>query len=458
MATDDYKMADPQHIHQVLQEDKVMSILGIRGSGKTLVTRDIVNHLVERGYPVYVYDIVHNYPQVAIPHPADEEEGTYSGDPSVSSAVKWKAPPGTFIDITSLKSFSDLLEPRAYSFREQKPEDFTRFCRDILALQRSFYRMHKRVHHAFVVFDEVYLHVNHHTIDSAKNDRFKQIIIVGRNYGLGVICTAQRPAILAKTILSQSSIIATFQMPLQADQKALVEYVDSGEIATLKRYHSIVVDVEDRRQWACDKEYRLKEVEATAFEASVAKSLKENAKLREKKDSAVTTLREAGIQDHRVKKDLLEVRENRSKRAKTADEKRTAKEPGEPTNPVDAAEWLKAPGRSDLKGIDTEQAAQSREKWEAMTPEQRTAFEAAKRKAWVEKNRGKKKTKPPKKAHGNTGRPMNKALQINSILQWAIKYNYIDVLPDDWEKQIDPTLHLDENIQNIKSKFKTGEF
>lgn len=185
--------------------DKIISILGRRGTGKTTLLRYHVNAI--RPYcPIFIFDQVHNFNDKSYHY--IQENTQY--DPKV------------FYE-----------KNRVFVKQSNAQEDFTQFCDDILML----YKQYNGRYHCYLVVDEIYLLVNNTNLDAECNKSFKEILVAGRNYGIGLLFASQRPQILNKTILSQSNIVYCYHLYLERDLDAISDYFDIEKVKNLKQFH-----------------------------------------------------------------------------------------------------------------------------------------------------------------------------------------------------------------------------
>jgi len=192
-----------------IKQANVIAVLGKRGSGKTILTEHIVSKLAAE-YPVFVYDVVHNWTK--------------------SNYTQFRT-----INIHQMPAFGCCV------FQEHSDDDFTKFT-------ESFYHLaiglnsNGVVYPFFLVFDEIYMHVDNSNLDAEDNWFFKRLLVIARNYGVGLIFVSQRPAIMNKTILTQADFISCFKVHHHLDTKALEEYFPAEKMQHLEDFHYATYD------------------------------------------------------------------------------------------------------------------------------------------------------------------------------------------------------------------------
>jgi len=203
-----------------IKQGNVISVIGKRGSGKTLLVQSIVEKLGCK-YPVFVFDMVHNW---------------------------------TKRKYTQFKTISihQMPENGVFVYQEFQNYQFTQFTSEFYNLALQFNKPNSIKYPFFLVFDEIYLHVSNANLDSPDNESFKRLIILARNYGVGLIFTAQRPAILSKTILTQSDFIYSFKLHHQLDVKALEDLFAADNLQQLQPYHYAIYDNMDSSVKFCN--------------------------------------------------------------------------------------------------------------------------------------------------------------------------------------------------------------
>jgi hypothetical protein len=188
-----------------ISQGNVISIIGKRGSGKTLLTQSIVEKLAV-SYPVFVFDMVHNWHK-----------------------KKYR--------IFKTISIHEMPKNGIHVYQEFQNSQFAQFTQEFYSRVALLNDPARISYPFFMVFDEIYLHVTNSNLDSPDNEAFKRLIILARNYGVGLIFTAQRPAILSKTILTASDFIYSFKLHHALDVKALQDCFDAVELMGLQPFH-----------------------------------------------------------------------------------------------------------------------------------------------------------------------------------------------------------------------------
>ncbi|XEO79335.1 hypothetical protein WKT22_04379 [Candidatus Lokiarchaeum ossiferum] len=134
-----------------------------------------------------------------------------------------------------LETFNFDLKSGVFRYKVQNEEDFRRFNK--VVWQRVSSRKNRRV---IVLFDEISMYIGNNQL--AKYPFHKKMLLMGRAYGIGLWYAIQRPALVDKSILSQSSYIISFQMDDLRDLSAISAYVNPEEIRKLKPFWYLYYD------------------------------------------------------------------------------------------------------------------------------------------------------------------------------------------------------------------------
>ena len=192
-----------------LELDKMIAILGKKGSGKTNLLAYHIQ-ILKQMCPIYICDSVGNF----------------------GVGGEFNKPNMVIMDGKQF-SIEDLHKPYIFVKYVNNESSWTQFNADILSL----YKGNNHQKHAYIIYDEIYLNVDKFNMDSEKNADFKEILIAGRNYGLGICISAQRAGIMNKTILSQCNSIYCYRLFETNDLKSVNDYFDTEKISALEDYH-----------------------------------------------------------------------------------------------------------------------------------------------------------------------------------------------------------------------------
>jgi len=193
-----------------IKQGNIICIIGKRGSGKSLLCQRIAEKLAVL-YPCFVFDIVHNW-----------------------NKAKYKL-------FTSI-SIHEMPTSGIYVYQEFQNSQFNQFTEEFYSKVALLNNPNSVKYPFFLIFDEIYLHVTNSNLDSPENEGFKRLLILARNYGVGLIFTSQRPAILSKSILTASDFIYSFKLHNHLDVKQLEDCFDAKDLMDLKPFHFAVYD------------------------------------------------------------------------------------------------------------------------------------------------------------------------------------------------------------------------
>ena len=193
-----------------IKQGNIISILGKRGSGKTKLAQSIVEKLAVE-HPVFVFDIVHNW-----------------------NKDKYK--------IFKTISIHEMPVNGIHVYQEFQNFQFAQFTSDFYSNVALMNNPTNVTYPFFLCFDEIYLHITNSNLDSPENETFKRLLILARNYGVGLIFTSQRPAILSKNILTASDFIYSFKLHNHLDVKQLEDCFNAEDLMVLKPFHYAIYD------------------------------------------------------------------------------------------------------------------------------------------------------------------------------------------------------------------------
>jgi hypothetical protein len=192
-----------------LELDKMYACLGKKGSGKTNLLANQIQG-IKQMCPIYIADSVGNF-----------------GAGGEFNRKEFLLMDGKQYTV------KDLHKPYVFVKYIDTEDKWIQFNKDILSL----YEGNNHTQHCYIVFDELYLNVDKFNLDSEKNADFKKILIAGRNFGIGILISAQRSGIMNKTVLSQCNAIYCFRLFETNDLKAIQDYFDTDKISALKDYY-----------------------------------------------------------------------------------------------------------------------------------------------------------------------------------------------------------------------------
>jgi DNA helicase HerA-like ATPase len=181
-----------------------ISVLGKTGSGKTVFLKSLLKNFSKQ-ILILIYDIKHDYSDVR--------------------------------EITDLNRFNFNLQKGLARYKSRgSKEDLENFCKT------AWFQITKdKTRRIILVFDEISALIENQPLASVPY--FKKCLVMGRSYGIGMWFASQRPAILNKTILSQSRYIFLFKLDHPLDLKAVQFYVpNEKELLCLREYHFLVYE------------------------------------------------------------------------------------------------------------------------------------------------------------------------------------------------------------------------
>jgi hypothetical protein len=199
------------------------AILGITGSGKTVLAYQLIKKMVERGIKVLVFDI----------------SGDYARDLSSIPLVKLQSTGEvtTFLNSDNklgIAEFSPTSTSTIVKATAVAVQDVLRWVKTNLPSQHGENIAAK----ACVVFEEAHSLIPEWNTVSIPGDKdevnkISQSILQGRKYGVGALVITQRTANITKTILNQCNTIFALQSFDQTGLEFLKNYIGEGHAHAL---------------------------------------------------------------------------------------------------------------------------------------------------------------------------------------------------------------------------------
>jgi uncharacterized protein len=199
------------------------AILGITGSGKTVLAYQLIKKMVERGIKVLAFDISGDYAKdlASIPHVKLATTGQVTtflnSDDKLGIAEFQPTTTNTIVKATAI-AVQDVLKWAKTNLESQHGEN----------IQAK----------ACVVFEEAHsLIPEWNTVsipgDKEEVNKISQSILQGRKYGVGALVITQRTVNITKTILNQCNTIFALQSFDQTGLEFLKNYIGEGHAHAL---------------------------------------------------------------------------------------------------------------------------------------------------------------------------------------------------------------------------------
>ena len=227
---------------------QAMTVLGLRGSGKTNTGGVLVEELLDAGQPVAVIDPLDVWWGLR-----SSIDGTREGYP----VLVMGGPHGQLpLEQTHGKTVAQFIVeervPVILSLRHMRKTGQRQFVRD---LAEELYHLKGRPQYRqplTVVIDEAPLFIPQTKTSDLLPlvGAIEDLAARGRSSGFGVVIISQRSATITKDVLSQSGIIVAHRLTAPQDKKALREWFEeNADVGKLQEILSSLAELKDGEAW-----------------------------------------------------------------------------------------------------------------------------------------------------------------------------------------------------------------
>lgn len=195
---------------------EAFGVVGVRGSGKSYASKVLVEELTKAGLPVAILD------------PLGVHWGLRSSADGERPGLPFVILGGDHADVPLNDSAGELVadfviaerRPTVLDMSLMRKAEMRRFATAFLS--RLYHRNRQPLH---LVVDEADLFAPQRVDDPTLLGAMEDIVRRGRSKGLGCTLITQRPAVIAKDVLTQISTLVALRLAGPQDRKALDEWV-----------------------------------------------------------------------------------------------------------------------------------------------------------------------------------------------------------------------------------------